>query len=154
MPTLNELREELNRIREEAFHPDVETDAASLEAMLLELTEPGGQIEKKLDGYLEVIRELELLAEAKKERAMELQSQRDSLLNRSEWLRTCVLYFIQSFPKFNGVALTAGKPRAVQNPPRVEVFDDAAIPEELKRIIPEERKPDLRAIKTAFLEGR
>jgi hypothetical protein len=138
--TLYALSDEYTHLVDLLEDPDV--DPAMLEA---ELDRVGEQIVHKAEAIAGLIRWFEGLAALRKAEAKRMADTVGTYQHRADWLRAYVLRQMETLevPKIETGRFTLA---VRQNPPRVEVLNDAEIETSFLRHIPEQWEPNKKAI--------
>jgi hypothetical protein len=150
---INEDMEALDALLEE-LGGDVtdEQVAATIEAWFAEID---SDLANKVDGYCALIRQLEAVAAARREEAERLTKRAKTGEANAKRLGERLKMFMafRGMKKLDTPRYTVSVVNNGGAPP-VEIDADAVLPDDLTRVIPEQREPDKKAIVAALQQGR
>ena len=145
MSTLYELSEQYQELLSMALDPDVDPEALADTMEGLE-----GEIEAKADGYAKVMKELRVIADARKTEAKRLTDGAKSIEANIDRMKSALETAMRATgkAKFKTALFSYG---IQKNPPALKIDRPEDVPAEF--LIPQEPKVDSAAIKKELKEG-
>ena len=145
MSTLYELSEQYRELLSMALDPDVDPEALADTMEGLE-----GEIEAKADGYAKVMKELRVIADARKTEAKRLTDGAKSIETNIDRMKSALETAMRATgkTKFRTTLFSYG---IQKNPPALKIDRPEDVPAEF--LIPQEPKVDSAAIKKELKEG-
>lgn len=150
MPTLTDIADEYIDLLDAMADADG-CDDEYLQSVAGMISDAGGRLAEKAEGYASVIRELELRAEAQRDEADRLLRRAKTAEANASWLKSNLLRVmtVTNTPKLAGDRFTLRVARNSTRPLRL-LCETESIPDEFVRVT---REPDRRAITDALKAG-
>ncbi len=146
--TLFQISDEWSFLEEMAADPDADEESFSAA-----IAEAAGAFDSKVVALASIARNLEAQASAIDAAAKAMKERAKRANARSARIREFILSALHA-RNVSKVSHELFVISARKSPPSVEIAADAAVPDDLMRVIPEERAPDKVAIKEAIQSGR
>ena len=146
--TLFQIADEWRALEEMAADPEADEESFSAA-----IAEAAGAFDSKVVALASIAKNLDAQAEAIDAAAKAMLARSKRANTRSASIRKFILSALHA-RNVTKVAHERFVVSARKSPPSVEIADDAVVPDDLMRIIPEQRVPNKTAIKAAINAGR